>query len=107
MWSSDGAQFGDGDLKIGQCFEQKCLKWGVSAVQLVDEQNGRALLIRLHSLQQRAFNQVVIAKKLSLQRVAIRAACSFGSANCNHLRRKIPIINSCCRIQPFVTLQTD
>ncbi len=56
---SNGADFGDRDLKVAQRFKQERFEWFVGAVQLVNQQHRRASRIRAHGLQQGALDQKI------------------------------------------------
>ena len=44
----DGAKFGDGDLEVGEGFEEEGLERLVGAVDLVDQKDRRAAGLRAH-----------------------------------------------------------
>jgi len=48
--SAQGAHFGDCDLKVGEQFQQKALKFFVGTIQFVDQEHGRTLVALINRL---------------------------------------------------------
>jgi hypothetical protein len=57
FWRLDGAQLGDGDLEVGQDFEQVRLERFVGAIEFVDQQHRRLPGFTLQGLQQSAADE--------------------------------------------------
>src|SRR5262249_12356765 len=67
----DGAVFGpqcadlrDGDLKVGQQFEQKTLELFICPIQLVNQENGRGFVAFVNCLQERALEQELVSENI-------------------------------------------
>ena len=103
----DDAELGDGDLKVGQHFEQIGLKSFVGAVDLVDQQHRRAAVARLQRLQQRAADEIALGEDVVLDAVAVLLAGGFGEADRHHLRGIVPLIDGAGDVEPFIALQAD
>ena len=103
----DRAKFGDRHLKIRQGLQQERLERLVRAVQLVDQQDRRAPVLRLHRLQQGPGDQVFLGEKLGLQRATVGPARGFCRADGDHLGGKVPLGHRTGGIQTFVALQPD
>ena len=71
MLGLDGAEFGDGDLEVGEHFQQKGLERFVGAVEFVDQQHRRAGRVGLQRLQQRPLDQEALGKDVLLEPLAI------------------------------------
>jgi hypothetical protein len=63
LFGFDGAKFRDGDLVVGQHFQQEGFKGLVSAVQLVNQEHRGNGLGRVDGLQQGAADQKAVAEK--------------------------------------------
>ena len=63
-FGGDGAEFWDRDLEIRERLQQESLEGFIGAVDLVDEQDGRAFRMRLQRLQEGALDQERLGKKL-------------------------------------------
>ena len=107
LGGADGAEFGDGHLVVGEGFEQEGFEGFVGAVDLIDQQDGRAARLRLHGLQKRPADQETLGEELLGQRVAVGGTFGFGGADRNHLGGEIPFIDSTCGVQALVALQAD
>ena len=104
----DGSQFRDRDLEIAQRFQQERLERLIRPVQLVDQQDRRSALLRLHRFQQWAGGSG------TGPRTAPRTGCpatgpapGFGQPDLDHLRGIVPLVDGRGRIQPLVALQPD
>ena len=101
------AHFRDGDLKVGQHFEQKRLEGLVGAVDLVDQQHRRAGGVGLERLKQRALDQKALGKHVVFEPVAVMLAFGLGDADGDHLRGVIPLIDRGGDVEALVALQPD
>ena len=101
------AHFRNGDLKVGEHFEQKRLEGFVGAVDLVDQQHRRAGGVGLERLQQRPLDQEAFGEHVVLEPRAIVLAFGLGDADGDHLRGVIPLVDRGGDIEAFVALQPD
>jgi hypothetical protein len=97
----------DGDLEIGQHFEQEGLECLVAAVELVDQKHRRASSIRLQRLEQRPLDQEALGEHVMLDALAIVLPLRLGGANRDHLGRVVPLIDRIGDIEALVALQAD
>ena len=67
---ADGADLGDGDLEVGEEFQQERLQLLIGAVDLVDEQDGRPLVGGVDRLQQRPLEQELLGEEIVADRLA-------------------------------------
>ena len=100
------AEFGNGDLKIGQDFEQKRLELHIGAVDLVDQQHRRDGILALDRVEQRPFDQIVLSKDLGLDLLLI-AVLDLFELDMQHLLRVVPLVERGVGVEPFVALQAD
>ena len=103
----DGAELRDGDLEIGEHFQEKGLERFVGAVELVDQQHRRAGRIGLERLQQRTLDQEALGEDVVLEPLAIVLALRLGDADRDHLRGVVPFVDRRRDVEPFVALQPD
>ena len=71
MRGLDGAELRDGDLEVGQHFEQEGLERLVGAVEFVDQQHRRAGGVGLQRLQQRPLDQEALGEHVVLEPLAV------------------------------------
>ena len=102
-----GAKFGNGDLEIGQHFQQERLEGFVGAVDLVDQQHRRACRVGIERLQQRALDQEALGEHVVLDPLAVALALRFRQPDGDHLRAVIPLVDGGRNIEPLVALQAD
>ena len=79
MLGLDRAHFRNGDLEVGQHFEQERLERLVGAVDLVDQEHRRAGGIGLERLQQRPLDQKALGEHVVLDAIAGRASPSASA----------------------------
>src|SRR5579875_1753081 len=97
--STDRSTLRDGDLEVGEEFEQECLEFVIRAVDFIDQQN--RLLRMTEASQHRALDQEFVA-------VDINIAAAFAlTAQRQHLAREIPFIKRGRRVDAFVALQAQ
>ena len=101
------ADLRNGDLEVGQHFEQKRLERLVGAVELVDQQHRRAGSVGLQRLQQRPLDQEPLGEHVVLEPVAVVLAFGLGEADGDHLRGVIPLIDRGGDVEALVALQPD
>ena len=107
MLGLDRAELGDGDLEVGQHFEQERLERLVAAVELVDQQHRRAGGIRLERLQQRPLDQEALGEHVVLDALAVVLALRLGGADRDHLRGVVPLVDRGRDVEALVALQPD
>src|SRR5262245_61290955 len=93
------------DLKVRQDFEQECLETIVGTVDLVDQQDGRALAPRDRA-KQRTLEQVLAAENQCLD-FGCTAPVVLGKPGAQHLTRVIPFVERRVDVEPFVALQAN
>ena len=103
----DRAHFRNGDLKVGQHFEQKRLERLVGAIDLVDQQHRRAGGVGLERLQQRPLDQKALGEHVALEPRAVVLAFGLGGADRDHLRGVVPLIDGGGDVEALVALQAD
>ena len=100
----DRAQLRDRDLEVGEELEQEGLELVVGAVDLVDQEHHRRLL--LERVEQRALEQELAAEEPALGRVGPLAA-RLGGANREQLALIVPVVERLVQVDPLVTLEAD
>ena len=104
---ANGANFGYGDLKIGEHLQQECLELLVGAVEFVDQQHRRLAVVAFQRLQQRPLEEIVRAEEVMLGAGNIHRARRLQQADLQHLARIIPLVDRAADVQPLITLQPD
>ena len=102
-----GAHFGDGHLIVGEHFKQERLERLVGAIELVDQEHGRARGVGLERLQQRPLDQKALGEDVVRKPVAVDAAGSLGQPDRDHLLGVIPLVDRGRNVEPLVALQPD
>src|SRR6187549_3387813 len=80
MSGGECAELGDGDLPVGQELEEKTFKFLVGAVELVNEEDGRAVGMIFDGLKERSLEQKFFGKDI-LARRFFRTALGFEEAD--------------------------
>jgi hypothetical protein len=93
------AELGDRDLEVRQGLEQERLELVVGAIDLVDEQHDRPLV--LERLEQRAAQQEAPREQLALVDAALRRAQR------EKLARVVPVVQRLVHVDALVALQAD
>jgi hypothetical protein len=93
------AELRDRDLEVRQQLEQERLELVVGAVDLVDEQDDRAVV--LERLQQRPAQQEAAREQLALVDAAL------GGAQREQLARVVPVVERLVDVDALVALQAD
>ena len=101
------AHFRNGDLKIGEHFEQESFEGFVGAIDFIDKEHRRAGGIGLERLQQRPLDQEALREDVVLEPRAVLVALGLGDADGDHLRGIIPFIDRGCDVEALVALQPD
>jgi hypothetical protein len=97
---TDGADFGYGDLVVGQHLEQKCLEGFVGAVDLVDQQHAGAILA--DGLEQRALKQEVTTEDIGFAHaVRLTLMQTYG----HELTPVVPLVGGLRHVQTLEALQ--
>jgi hypothetical protein len=97
-WASlglHGSQLGDGDLEVREELEQEGLELVVGAVDLVDQQDDRALV------QQRLEQRPAQQEALGVERLLL------ASAQMQELARVVPVVESVVEVDALVALKPD
>ena len=105
MLRANGADFGDGHLEFRQDFQEERLELFIRAVYLVDEQDGRLVVLGERG-QQRALQQKFAAEDVFFA-PRRRLSVAFAEPNPQQLFGVIPLVQRGGHVQPFVTLQPD
>ena len=100
------ADLRDGDLPVGQHFQQVGLERLVGAVELVDQQH-RRLAERLQRAQQRPADQEALREDVLLESLARLHAFGLGHPDLDHLPRVIPFVRGLRDVEALVALQAD
>jgi hypothetical protein len=103
----DGAEFGNGDLELGQQLEEIPFELFVRAVDLVDQEHGRARARRIDRLQQRPFDQEGFAVQIPPQLILIDRAAGFPYPQLENLPRVVPFVDRVRDVEPFIALEPD
>jgi hypothetical protein len=93
------AELGDRDLEVAEQLEQEGLELVVGAVDLVDEQHHRAVV--LERLEQRPAQQEPPREQLALVDAALRRAQR------QELARVVPVVQRLVEVDALVALQAD
>ena len=93
------------DLKVRQDFEQKCLEAVVGTIDLVDQQDGRALA-PCDRAEQRTLEQVLAAEDERFD-FGCAAPVVLGKPGAQHLPRVVPFVERRVDVEPFVALQAN
>ena len=103
----DGADLGNGDLEVGQHLQQIGLERLIGPVELVDQQDGRAVGLRLQALQKRPLDQELIAENIRFQRIPVPVAGRLGHADLHHLTGIVPFIDRGGDVETLIALETQ
>ena len=103
----DRAELGDRHLEVGQHFEQVGLERLVGAVELVDQQDRRALGMRLQRLEQRTADQEPLVEDVGRELAAVVHALRLGQADLDHLAGVVPLVDRRGDVEALVALQAD
>ena len=106
LLGADRPNLGNCHLEIGKQLQQVGLKRLVGAVELVDQQHGRALDLRLQRLQQRPFDQKPVGEDRALDLASVFLG-RLGEADLDHLARIVPLVDRRGDIETLVALQAD
>ena len=104
---ADGAELGDGDLKVREQLEQVALELFVRAVELVDEQHWRLGPVIRQGLEQRPLDQEPLAEQFAGRLLPIHFARCLHQADFKQLPGVVPLVHRLADIQALVALQTD
>ena len=102
---ADGAEFGDGDLVVGEEFEEEGLEWFVGAVEFVDEEDGGGLG-RVDGAEEGAFLEELAAEDAAGEGSLVAVAAGLGEADGHELAGVVPFIGGGGEIHAVVALQT-
>jgi hypothetical protein len=102
----DRAELGDRHLEVGQHLEQIGLERLVGAVELVDQQDRRALGMRLQRLEQ-AGGSGNARRRCRCELAAVMHALRLGQADLDHLARVVPLVDRRRDVEALVALQAD
>ena len=100
-------ELGNRHLEFGEQLQQIALELFVGAIDLVDEQDGRARPGRIDRLQQRALDQEGIAIELAMRLVAAQLAGRVEDAQLEQLARVVPLVDGVADVEAFVALQAN
>src|SRR6185437_11150721 len=95
----DRAELGDRDREVRQELEQERLELVVGAVDLVDQQHHRSVV--LERVEQRSPQEVPSGEQLAL------VDASLGGAQGQQLTRVVPVVDRVVQVDALVTLQAD
>ena len=101
-----GAEFGHGDLEIGEQFQQERLERLIGAVELVDQQHGWGQ-IRVDGRQQGAGLEEFAGVDAAGQLAAVGHAGCLGEADRHQLAGVVPFIGRGGKVHAVVALQAD
>ena len=96
----NGSDLRNGDLHFGEKLQQKCFKFLICLVDLIDEQHHR--LFRTNGFEQRPFQQIFIAEEGSGEIIGILAIPV--NLNGQELLLVIPLIKRLALIESLVAL---
>ena len=99
MLCGDRPELGDRDREVRQELEQERLELVVGAVDLVDQQHDRSIV--LERVEQRASQQEPAREQLSL------VDASLGRAQREQLSRVVPVVDRVVQVDALVALQAD
>src|SRR3972149_8466005 len=102
---ADRPQLGDRHLEVGKHLEEESLKLLVAPVNLVDEQDGAAAVVR-DGLQEGALEEEGLGEDLVLA-LGRAAAGPRGELDPEHLLGIVPLVESRRGIEPLVALEAD
>ena len=100
----DGADFRNADLIFTQILKQKCFKWFIGAVYLVNQQHTTRRW-RLQSLQKRTANQIPVLVNLALN--VGSTAFALSRPHVQKLRCIVPLIKRFALLQAVIALQAN
>ena len=95
----DRAELRDRDREVGEELEQERLELVVGAVDLVDQQHRRAVV--LERLQQRPPQQELASEQLA------RLGARLGGADRQQLALVVPVVDRVVEVDALVALQAD
>src|SRR6185369_6343265 len=107
LGGADGAELGDGHLKVRQELQQVALELLIRAIDFVDEQNRRPLTCLFNRAQQGPFDEKRLGEELVRRDGAIEIARNLNHADFEQLPRVVPLVHSLADVEAFVTLETD
>ena len=101
------SELGDGDLEIGQQFEQIAFELLVRAVDLVDQQDRRLAFRLLDGAKQGPLDEEGIREEFPLGCPRIQRVRPLEQPNLENLPRVVPLVDGVADVEAFVTLQPN
>src|SRR5690242_1953683 len=95
----------DRDLKVGQKLEQESLELLVRAVDLVDQQDRRSLVVVVDRVEQRPAQKKLGAEDLAFGSAPVLLLAD--QADVEELARVVPLVNRVREVDALITLETD
>src|SRR5205814_280622 len=105
----DGADLRDRDLELREQLEEEGFELLVGAVDLVDEENRRCLVVVVDGVEQRTLKQELGAEDLALGRAPVYLiAWPFThEPDVQQLPRVVPLVDSMREVDPLIALEPD
>ena len=104
MAGPDDAQLRNGDLKVGEDFQQEGFEFFIGAIDFIDEQHGGSRTRMAQSGQQWARKEKLVAEDALFQPCA-GGGILFGNADVQDLPCVIPFVKGAVRVEPLISLQ--
>ena len=103
-----GAQLGNGDLVIGQEFQEEPFKLLIGAVELVNEEHRGAVTALVDGFQKRALDQELRAEQVDVRGVTVPGLPpGLHQANFQQLAGVVPLVDRVVDVEALVALQPD
>src|SRR5215210_1556056 len=101
---ADGADLGDGHLEVGEELQEEGFQLLIGAVDLVDEEDGSALVSGVDRLQERSLEEELLGEEIVADRLPALATGRFDGAQIEHLAWVIPLVDRGRRVESFIAL---